>query len=447
VYRASRGDKIGDAIFEKFKINATPTELFVDKDGNEVDWIVGYGPPADKFLEKLQKVLTGAETYKALTARYAKEPTNVEVIFKLAQKTSGRYTMPEKAKELYQKVIALDPQGKAGNYTYEYQKATVPYTQAAEFELGQESVYSRKPDAAPLKAFIAKYPQSQLLKPAYLYLAQYYRYYGGNDAAGKADAQKFLEEYTAKYPQDASVLSSYVAWIIKQKAPLDKGIELAEKVKEIQGFPRNPEYAQNLAQLYTLKGDAAKADEEYGKDFIDGYVSNTVYALTGYANFWLEQNRNLDSVEAAADTAVKVAPASQWYTLQTVAGIYAKLNKPEKALAVYGPDFIKANMTDQSILASYAAFWSRQGKNLESALEAAKKSVELTSDYYNTYTLANILFKLKKYDEALKYAEKAAALVKPMAAKYEGFSTQQYDKLVKDIKDAIAKDKGGEVKK
>jgi len=357
-----------------------------------VDWIVGYGPPADKFLEKVQKALNGIDTYNALTARYAKEPANVEVLFKLAQKTSSRYTMPEKAKELYQKVIAIDPQGKAGNYTFEYFKATVPYTQAAEFELGQESVYARKPDGAPLKNFIAKYPQSPLVKQAYSYLANYYQYNAPSDAPGKADAQKFLEEYTAKYPQDASVLSSYVMWIIKQKAPLDKGIELAEKAKEIQGFPRNPEYAQNLAQLYTLKGDAAKADEEYGKDFIDGYISNAVYALTGYANFGLEQNRNLDSVEAAADTAVKIAPASQWYTLQTVARIYAKLNKPEKALAVYGPDFIKKNMTDQGVLASYAAFWSRQGKNLESALEAAKESVELTSDYYNTYTLENILF-------------------------------------------------------
>ena len=444
MYRASRGDKIGDTIYTKFNISATPTELFVDKDGNEVDWIVGYGPPADKFLEKLQKVLTGEETYKTLTAKYAKEPTNVPIVFKLAQKTSSRYTMPEKAKELYQKVITLDPQGKAGNYTFDYLKATVSYTQAAEFELGQESIYARKPDAAPLNNFIAKYPQSPLIKQAYSYLASYYQYNAPSDAAGKADAQKFLEEYTAKYPQDASALNSYVEWIVKQKAPLDKGIELAEKVKEIQGYPRNPEYAQNLAQLYILKGDAAKADEEYGKDFIDGYVSNAVYALTGYASFWIDQGKNLDSVEAAADTAVKMAPASQSYTLQALAGIYTKLNKPDKALAIYGPAFIKANMGDQGILASYAAFWSRQGKNqegmnLESAQDAAKKSVELTSDYYNNYTLAKLLFKAKKYDEALKYAEKAVELVKPIAAKYEGFSTQQYDKLVKDIKDAIAK--------
>jgi tetratricopeptide (TPR) repeat protein len=355
--------------------------------------------------------------------------------------------MLAKSTELYKKVIALDPEGKAGNYTFESTKYTVSYTQAAEFDLGTSSVFDRKPDSAPLKAFIAKYPSSPLLKQSYAYLASYYQYYAGGDAAAKAEATKFFDDYISKYPNDASVLNSYVEKIIKDKEPLDKGIELSEKVKEIQGYPRNPDYAQNLAQLYVLKGDAAKADEEYGKDFIDDYVSTSIYALTGYANFWLQQNRNLDSVEAMADLAVKMAPASQWYTLQTVAGIYAKLNKTEKALAVYGPGFVKKNMDDQNVLVSYASFWNRLGQNLDSALEAARRSVELTPDYYNNYTLGSILFKMKKYDEALKSAEKAVELVKPMTVKYEGFPTAQYDNLVKQIKDAIAKEKAPAVKK
>lgn len=383
--------------------------------------------------------MSGEETFKALSARYAKEPTNVEVLFKLGQKYGSRFTpeMTAKGKELFKKVIALDPEGKAGSYTDDYLKAQIPYTEGAEFELAQASAFGRKPDPAPLQAFIKKYPTSAMVKNAYSYLAYYY-----GSQAPKAEATKFFEEYTAKFPDDRNVIGSYVERIIKDKEPIDKGIALAEKLKELAGYPRNPEYQQNLAQLYSLKGDPAKADEEYGKDFIDGYVSNAVYALTGYANFWLEQNKNLDSVESAADLAAKIAPNSQWYTLRTVADIYLKLKKPEKALAAFGPDFIKQNGNDQSILASYAAFWSRQGTNLDSALEAARKSVELTSDYYNNYTLANILFKTKKYDEALKYAEKAVELVKPMAVKYEGFSTQQYEKLVKDIKDAIAKEKG-----
>jgi TolA-binding protein len=376
-----------------------------------------------------------------LSERFAKEPANIEVVFKLAQKCGDRYTMEEKAKELFNNVLTLDPEGKVGTYTYEYLKATVPFTQAAEFELGQMASFGRKPDPAPLQAFIKKYPDSKLVKNAYSYLSYYY-----GRQASKEDAAKFFEEYTAKFPDDKNALGAYVERIVQDKEPLDKGIALAEKLKEIAGYPRNPEYQQNLAQLYVLKGDPAKAEEEFGKDFIDGYISNAVYALTGYANFWLEQDKNLDSAEAMADLAAKLKP-DQWYTLAQVAGIYAKINKNEKALALYGPEFAKKNWGDQDVLSSYAAFWNRQGKNLGSALAAAKRAVELTSDYYNNYVLGQILFKQKKYVEALKAAEKAVELVKPMAVKYEGFPVQQYEKLVKDIKDAMAKEKGGEAKK
>jgi TolA-binding protein len=349
--------------------------------------------------------------------------------------------MEAKSKELYEKVIALDPEGKQGSYTYEYLKATVPYTQAAEFELGQAASQGRKPDPAPLQAFIKKYPESKLVKQAYTYLGYYFGY-----QASKEDAGKFYEGYTSKFPDDKNALSGYVERIVRDKEPIDKGLALAEKLKEITGYPQNPEVQQNLAQLYVLKGDPAKADEEFGKDYIDGYVSNTVYALTGYANFWIEQGKNLDSVEAMADLAAKLKP-DQWYTLSQVAGIYGKLNKTDKALALFGPEFAKKNWGDDGILSSYAAFWQRQGTNLDSALDAARRSVELTSDYYNNYVLGQILFKHKKYAEALKAAEKAVELVKPMAVKYEGFPVQQYEKLVKDIKDAMAKEKGAEAKK
>lgn len=349
--------------------------------------------------------------------------------------------MPEKTNELYRKVIALDPDGKQGSYTYEYLKATVSYTQAAEFALGQTASFGRKPDPAPLQAFIKKYPESKLVKQAFTYLGYYY-----GSQASKEDATKFFEEYTAKFPEDKNALSSYVERIVRDKEPVDKGIALAEKLKEIAGYPQNPDTQHNLAQLFVLKGDPAKAEEEYGKDFIDGYVSSTVYALTGYANFWLEQNKNLDSVEAMADLAAKLK-SDQWYTLAQVAGIYTKLNKTDKALALYGPEFAKKNWGDQGILSSYAAFWNKETKNLDDALAAAKRSVELAPDYYNNYVLGQILFKQKKYAEALKAAEKAVELVKPMAVKYEGFPVQQYEKLVKDIKDAMANEKGAEVKK
>ena len=416
--------------------------LFIGTDGKEADWIGGYGPPPDLLLKKFQKTLAGTDTYRVLNDRYAKEPDNVEVVFKLAQKVEEREAWEDRPKELYRKVVSLDPDGKSGSYTNEFLKASIPYTQAAEEALGRSAFFSRENNPAPLRAFIAKYPESALLKNDYIYLARYYLY-----SAPKDEATKFFTEYTSKYPHDASVLNSYVERIIKDKEPLDKGIELAQKIKEIAGYLPDPDYPRNLAQLYYLKGDMAKADEEFGKDFIDGYVSTTISALTSYANFWLGQNKNLESVEAMTDLAVKMAPASRWRTLQTASSIYVRLNKTDKALGVYGPDFVKKNMANQDVLSSYATFWSRQGKNLDSALEAAAKSVELAPDYDSYYTLGNILFKLRKYDEALKAAEKAVELVKIVAAKYQGFPTQQYEDLVKQIKDALAKEKGPAIKK
>jgi len=349
--------------------------------------------------------------------------------------------MEAKSKELYEKVIALDPEGKQGAYTYEYLKATVPYTEAAALELGQAASQGRKPDPAPLRAFINKYPESKLVKQAYTYLGYYFSY-----QASKEDAGKFYEEYASKYPDDRNALSGYVERIVRDREPVDKGIALAERLKEITGYPENPEVQLNLAQLYVLKGDPAKADEEFGKDYIDGYVSGAVRALTGYASFWIEQGKNLESVEASADLAAKLKP-DQWYTLSQVAGIYGKLGKTDKALALFGPEFAKKNWGDDGILSSYAAFWNRQGTNLDDAAAAAKRSVELTSDYYNNNVLGQILLKQKKYPEALKAAEKAVELVKLMAVKFEGFPVGQYEKLVKDIKDAMAKEKGAEVKK
>ncbi|HOW84944.1 MAG TPA: hypothetical protein P5119_06270 [Candidatus Aminicenantes bacterium] len=332
----------------------------------------------------------------------------------------------------------MDLGGRTASFYDENLKATVPYVEAAEFALGQAVAYGQKPDPAPLRTFIQKRPASPFLKNAYASLTYYYGY-----MAPREDADKFFDEYTGKFPDDKSALSSYVERIIKDKEPLDKGIGLALRLQEMAGYPQNPEYQQNLAQLYALKEDAAKADEEYGRDFADSYVSSVYSALTGYAGFWIDQGRNLAGAEEAADLAAALISTSREeapsYYRSQVAGIYAKLKKDDKALAVYGPEIAKKNWDDQGALASYAGFWNRQGTNLESALAAARRSVELTSDYSNNFILAQLLFKLKDYPEALKAAEKAVELVKPMAAKYEGFPTQQYESLVKQIREALAK--------
>ncbi|MCK7477337.1 MAG: hypothetical protein M0C28_07475 [Candidatus Moduliflexus flocculans] len=115
------------------------------------------------------------------------------------------------------------------------------------------------------------------------------------------------------------------------RSPLDKGIELAVKLQEMTGYPEDPGVQQNLAQLYALKEEPGKADEEYGKDFIDDHLSSAIFALTGLRRLLdrtgqepRERRGGSADVAAAGIGARKDVPS---YYLSQVAGIYVKLNK------------------------------------------------------------------------------------------------------------------------
>jgi tetratricopeptide (TPR) repeat protein len=361
--------------------------MILEPDGTEVDWFVGYSPPPEKYQEQVDRALQGIETFQSLSAQFENEPKNVEIIFKLAGKYSRR-NKPEKAADLYKQVIAIDPEGRQG--TTEFNNEKVTYTQNAEFNLGTTAMSSRPPDLAPLQAFVKKYSGGVLVKEAYSRMSAYY-----GRTAPKEDAAKFYEEYTARFPQDADSYAAWVSRIILDKEPLDKGISLAQKAIDLtrktlptaKEMPRVNPY-QSLAQLYLLKGDKVKAAETADEmiKFAAGLPSPSG-PMSGTA---------MSPVLMAAPTAARV---------------YVEAGYPDKALATYGPEFMKKIMENSAMLGRYAQFWSGQAQNLESALEAAKKAIALTPDSYSSWnTMGQIYLKQKNYDEALKAAEKALSL-------------------------------------
>jgi tetratricopeptide (TPR) repeat protein len=158
-----------------------------------------------------------------------------------------------------------------------------------------------------------------------------------------------------------------------------------------------------------LKDNKDKAEEVYGKRFMEGRVSRLTSGLMQYASFWVGQKENTESAEEMMALALKIDP-DRWYNFRTAAQNYIKLGKEEKALKLFGPDYAAKYQDDANVLNSYAMFWAQQGKNLESALEVSKRSVELQGAYYNWDTLATVYQKMKKYEDALKAAEKAHEL-------------------------------------
>ncbi|OGD22832.1 MAG: hypothetical protein A2W03_03615 [Candidatus Aminicenantes bacterium RBG_16_63_16] len=402
--------------------------MVLDPDGSEYDWMVGYNPPPEKFEARLQKSLGGQDAFKTLAAAYGRNPKDVAIVFGLARKYADRYDQA-KAAEKFKEVVALDPEGRAGTYTMEYEDITVPYTQYAEYAVATQNTYGPKADMEPVRAFIKKYPESPLVKLIYRQMGYYY-----GQQASREEAAKFFAEYAAKYPNDARAADMWLARIVKDKGPLEQGQILVDKIKELTSDNPVPDMNQDLANYYILKGDKAKAEEIYGKEFMDGKVSGLAYDLAGYANFWLDQRANEDSAVAMAELAHKLQPDNAYF-LRQLATAYIKTGKEDKALAIFGPDYLGGASSDANGLYGYANFWSGQGKNLESALEAAKKALELrpkTSYYWST--LSDIYLKMRNYPEALKAAEKAVDLTE---APYQARMKQK----VEAIKKAQAEEK------
>jgi len=317
----------------------------------------------------------------------------------------------------------------------------VPYTEYAEFLLGRRAAIGAKADPGPMRAFILKYEKSPLVKTGYMFMGIYYENYAPKDAA-----QAFFEEYTGKYPDDLSALGSYVRRIIKDKEPLDKGTGLADKIAELTSYNPDPYDIRNRAELYWLKDDKAKAEEVFGKEFLKNQKSGIAYQLSSYADFWSEREADLDQAVEAIELAVKIQPETP-YLRQTAATIYAKLNKPDKALEVFGPDFVKKNHDNSDALYPYAWYWNQQGKNLDSALDAVRRLIEIQPGLTYFDIQAQILLKLKKYDQALQSAERALALAQESAKRRPDFAIKPYEARVQEIKTAMAREKGGEIKK
>lgn len=378
--------------------------MFLDGSGDEVDWIVGYGPPPEKFRDKVAKILAGGNTFKELSAARAANPKDAAVAFKLADKWAYRVDYA-KAMALYTEVIALDPAGRAGAYTNEYTKVTVPYTEFAALQVAGQGLSATPPTIKPIRDFLARYPKSPLTKDAYSRMAGYY-----GRTAPKEEAGPFFEEYAALFPDDPAILDHWLSRIIRDKGPYDKGVELAEKIQKARRSPSLPDPYQNVAELYLAKGDKEKADEVYGKGFMENQVFYLAYNLINYANFWIGKDANKENALAMAEKALAMQPDSSYF-LQQTAGVYLKLGHEDKAMALFGPAYAEKSDKDAGALSSYASFWSGQGKNLEGALAAAKRAVELKpAQYYGWVTLSGVQSKMKNPAEAVKAMEKAVEL-------------------------------------
>jgi len=330
-------------------------------------------------------------------------------VFALARKWADRYDT-DKALEKYKEVVALDPEGLAGRFTDEEgTKITASYMDFARFEVAIASAVSRGPDPnlAPLKTFIDSYPKNPLVREAYQQLGNHYR-----GAGTKEEAGEFFAEYAARFPDSPEPYFAWLSRILRDKGPVDKGLEIAPKLQEATRFTPNPSVNLMIARLYDLSGDMSWPTAIYGNAYMESQVRGLARSLISYATYWIEKKENMESAVAMADLALKIGPHDTFF-LTDIATAYVKAGEDAKALAAFGPSWLATGGDGLSArdLWVYSGFWARQGKNLESALTAARKTVEMEPKLHFFWrTLSDVWAKLGNKAEAIKALEKAVEL-------------------------------------
>lgn len=245
---AEKGE--GPDLAKKFMVGGYPTIVFVNGNGVEIDKIIGYFPAKD-FLQMMKDYNEGKNTLPAIKSVLEKNGDDVEANFKMGKKYSD-YGDMDNAKQYLGKVIKLDPDNKAG------------FTDDAEFMLAQMSNKTEN-----VEAFVKKYPSSELVKQAYISLAEI------SFAEGKSDkADEYYKILFDKYGKsDEEISFGYGQFLISKiyaiskktdanETDYRKAIELAnECLNYTKGSTSEASCYYYLADFSLRLGDKTKANE------------------------------------------------------------------------------------------------------------------------------------------------------------------------------------------
>jgi len=375
-----RGELAGEKLVTKFGVKSTPFLLFFNPDGTELDWIAGYSGIPENFHKQVLAILAGTETVASLESLHAREPDNPEPVIKLAGKYQARQDR-DKALALSKEAMSLAAKG---NRTMRLENGeVVSCAEMAEYQYARTYMVTYGIiEHRYLRDFIAKFPSSYLVKDAFRDL--FGLLFTGDE--GIEVYSKMIERFPND-PELANRLARYFGYsgIAGEKGKiLDLSLGLSENALRVAPAVSVPETAKNLANLQILKGLPEKAEETYGSGFLAGQVKSWANNLMAYAEFWLQKKRNQKDAEAAIDLALRVRPEDRSLLRQAASDYLTLLGKPEKALAIFGPEFLKTIQDSPKDLYSYFSLWIRQKKIEAGALTALERLLALKPEsvYY-----------------------------------------------------------------
>jgi tetratricopeptide (TPR) repeat protein len=245
LFRAHRGQPVGDAIYQKFSVRATPTVMIVTSDGREIDRVLGYDPPPEKFKDTLEKTYTSENTLLNLTLALEKNPSDIEILARLTEKYRSNYAF-DKMTEYSEKILKEPDQAKQIMLPFGKDSSDV-----SAYELAMYASTFSGPDA--VVAFANEFPQSSYLDRVF---RDFWRTLLNKNQQEKAMAA--FDKLNEKFPDNESLVGSYLSYCSRSQTNYDRGIALADRIYSAKAGKVDFDFASAYAGLLLEKGDTKK---------------------------------------------------------------------------------------------------------------------------------------------------------------------------------------------
>ncbi|MGH8004950.1 MAG: tetratricopeptide repeat protein, partial [Limisphaerales bacterium] len=162
--------------------------------GEEIDRLWGYFPP-DSFHKNVNEHLAGVGTLSALEKQLSKEPENIPLLMRIAEKYASRSRF-EKAVELYKQVIAEDRENKSGKVPEAVSNAGDALSRGKKFMIAKQY----------FRTIVEKYPKAEEYNDALVNIP-----YMDEQAGDTAIALKGYRQLLKDYPTHPDT-----AWLRKR---------------------------------------------------------------------------------------------------------------------------------------------------------------------------------------------------------------------------------------
>lgn len=186
--------EVDTAKAREFGINGYPTVVVIDKNGVEMDRILGYQKPAE-FMKMVDNYVKGIDTKASLEADIRKKPQDLKLKFAVGEKYLGRSDFAE-ARASFQQVLSGDPTNTNGlNDKIAFEMAMMHRKEKNWYKAIEG-----------FRKFIKEYPKSDMREDAETYIPWLYAKAGDKPAALKY-YHAFLKAFSG---------SSQAGWVKEQ---------------------------------------------------------------------------------------------------------------------------------------------------------------------------------------------------------------------------------------